>query len=85
MGSGSLFDPINSISAFGLGDYQETTVGDIPPTAYQTGNIAAQAEQDTFSEGEEATIRKNITKKRLGTAQAKIPLADTGVESNPDL
>ena len=87
MGSNSLFDPINSIEAFGLGSFNQdaANVGVIPNVTSATGAILPQAEKATFSEGEEATVRHNITKKRLGTAQLRIPLANTGVESNPDL
>ncbi len=89
MGSGGfgIFDPIGSFTQASMKDYdyRAAMMDEIPEVTSATGAILPQAEQAQFSEGEEATVRKNITKKRLGTKQLRIPLADTGVESNPDV
>lgn len=82
MGSGTLFDPINSLEAFGFGEFDTEASQmntEMPSITSETGAIVPQAEQATFSESEEATVRKNVTKKRLGTGQAKIPLKTEGV------
>ena len=81
MGSGTVFDPIKSIEAFGLGEFNQeaTQMGTIPDTTHQTGATLAQPDAATYSEAEEAKLRKNVTKKRLGTGQARIPLQATTV------
>lgn len=78
MGSNTIFDPIRSISGLGLGDYEAVEMSKIPSTSY-SGKQLEKADTDiTFSEDEESRLRSNVTKKRLGTKQAMIPLqADT--------
>jgi len=81
MGSGTMFDPIKSIEAFGLGEFSEqsTQLPTIPDTSFGTGAILEKSPETTFGETEEATIRKSVTKKRMGTRQARIPLQTSSI------
>ena len=82
MGSGTIFDPIKSIEAFGLGSFNEeaaTMDQPIPDVTSTTGAILPTAPEATFGETEASTVRRGVTKKRLGTGQAKIPLKTSSV------
>jgi hypothetical protein len=61
-----------------LGVTPETPQAPEGPTEIETGQIASNGATKTFSEEEEASRRKAVRKKRLGTKKLQIPLEKTG-------
>ena len=58
-----------------------------PPTAIETGAIAAEGGGEVFTEEESEGRRKAVRKKRLGTKALQIPLekTSTGVATTTNL